>query len=136
MIAFHSPNENPKQLNWPLLVDWLAERFEDNIPWDKIATDLISATGRDDENGAVVFAMAEEAKAPAMAGEVSRVFLGIQILCAECHDHPSDPWKRQQFHEFAAFFAGLKARRVAKPEPGMRQGVAGCRDGCPPVHDG
>ena len=110
LIAFRSPNENPRQLNWPHLVSWLAEQFDANRPWDEIARAMITATGRDDENGAVVFALAEEAKAPEMAGEVSRVFLGIQIQCAECHDHPSDPWKRQQFHEFAAFFAGLKSR--------------------------
>src|SRR5262249_29462254 len=36
-----------------------------------------------------------------------------------CHDHPNDSWKRQQFHEFAAFFAGGRIRRVNKPEPGM-----------------
>ncbi|MEO6810611.1 MAG: DUF1553 domain-containing protein, partial [Isosphaeraceae bacterium] len=40
-----------------------------------------------------------------------RVFLGMQIQCAQCHDHPTDPWKRVQFHEFAAFFAGTNARR-------------------------
>ena len=40
------------------------------------------------------------------------IFLGVQIQCAQCHDHPSDPWKRQQFHEFAAFFSGIKSRRV------------------------
>ena len=41
-----------------------------------------------------------------MAGEVSRIFLGVQIQCAQCHDHKTDSWKREQFHEFAAFFSG------------------------------
>src|SRR5262249_17385123 len=40
-----------------------------------------------------------------LAAETSRIFLGIQIQCAQCHDHPSDVWKRRQFHEFAAYFA-------------------------------
>jgi hypothetical protein len=34
----------------------------------------------------------------------SRVFLGVQIQCAQCHDAKTEPWKREQFHEFAAFF--------------------------------
>jgi hypothetical protein len=38
------------------------------------------------------------------------VFLGIQIQCAQCHDHPSDQWKRVQFHELAAYFARLNER--------------------------
>src|SRR5262249_10519391 len=33
--------------------------------------------------------------------------LGIQLECAQCHDHPTDIWKRQQFHELAAYFARL-----------------------------
>src|SRR6185503_10956197 len=37
--------------------------------------------------------------------------LGIQIQCAQCHDHPTDRWKRQQFHEFTAFFPRVAVRR-------------------------
>jgi hypothetical protein len=38
------------------------------------------------------------------AAEISRIFLGIQIQCAQCHNHPFDRWRREQFHELAAFF--------------------------------
>jgi hypothetical protein len=54
-----------------------------------------------------------------MAGEVSRIFLGVQIQCAQCHDHKTDSWKRIQFHEFAAFFAGVRQRRVGAPAMGQ-----------------
>ena len=46
------------------------------------------------------------------AAETSRVFLGIQIQCAQCHDHPFDQWKRVQFHELAGYFARTKERPV------------------------
>ena len=118
VIAYRSPNENDRQVNYPAFEKWLAEQFAANKPWDKIATEIITATGRNDENGATAFALAEEGSPVEMAGEVSRVFLGVQIQCAQCHDHPSDPWKRQQFHEFAAFFSGVKSRRVEKAEKG------------------
>ncbi len=126
VIAYRSPNENDRQVNYPAFESWLAKEFAANKPWDKIATEIISATGRTDENGAAVFAVAETASAVEMAGEVSRVFLGVQIQCAQCHDHPSDPWKRQQFHEFAAFFGGVKSRNVAeKGQPPVMQVSAG-----------
>ncbi len=118
VIAYRSPNEADRQVNYPSFEKWLAGQFAANQPWDRIATRIITATGRNDENGATAFALAEEGSPVEMAGEVSRVFLGIQIQCAQCHDHPSDPWKRQQFHEFAAFFSGLKSSRVAKMEAG------------------
>ena len=119
VVSYRSPNENDRQVNYPLFEKWLAEQFAANKPWDKIATEIITATGRNDENGATIFAIAEEGSPVEMAGEVSRVFLGVQIQCAQCHDHPSDPWKRQQFHEFAAFFTGVKSRRVEKAAKGQ-----------------
>ena len=112
VIAYRSPNENDRQVNYPQFEKWLAEQFASNKPWDQIATAIITATGRSDENGAANFAIAETGSPVEIAGEVSRIFLGVQIQCAQCHDHPSDPWKRQQFHEFAAFFSGVKSKRA------------------------
>ena len=120
VIAFRSPNENDRQVDYPHFVEWLAGKINSNVPWNKIASAIITATGRTDENGAAVFALAEEADPVELAGEVSRVFLGIQIQCAQCHDHPSDPWKREQFHAFAAFFSGVKRKRVQPPGPGQK----------------
>ncbi len=79
---------------------------------------MITATGRNDENGAVAFTLAHEARPVEMAGEVSRIFLGVQIQCAQCHDHKTDAWKQRQFHEFAAFFAGARPKQVVKASPG------------------
>jgi hypothetical protein len=43
---------------------------------------------------------------------ISRVFLGIQIQCAQCHDHFTEPWKRVQFHELAAYFSRIKYQQL------------------------
>jgi hypothetical protein len=119
VIRFHATNENVFQIRYDALESWLADRFTRNVPWDEIARDLITATGRVDENGAVSFALAHEAKPVELAGEVSRIFLGVQIQCAQCHDHKTDAWKREQFHEFAAFFSGARPRPVVRGMPGQ-----------------
>ncbi len=111
VIRFHATNQAIQQVRYDILEDWLAEQFKKNAPWDEIATAMITATGRVDENGAVSFALAHEAKPVELAGEVSRIFLGVQIQCAQCHDHKTDSWKREQFHEFAAFFSGTGRSR-------------------------
>jgi hypothetical protein len=118
VIRFHATNQNPAQVRYDLMEDWLAEQFGKNTPWDRIAHELMTATGRVDENGAVSFTLAHQAKPVELAGEVSRIFLGVQIQCAQCHDHKTDAWKREQFHEFAAFFSGTRSRRVMAPGPG------------------
>ena len=112
VVKFHAAATNPAQARFDYLESWLAERFAANAPWDEIATGLITAEGRNDQNGATVFSLAQMAQPVEMAAEASRIFLGVQIQCAQCHDHPTDPWKREQFHEFAAFFAGSRARRI------------------------
>ena len=48
--------------------------------------------------------------------EISRIFLGVQIQCAQCHDHPTDRWTREQFHELAAFFPRVASRIVLTPD--------------------
>ena len=111
---FHATNENLQRVRFDALEDWLAKRLQANTPWDTIAAGMITASGRNDENGAVAFSLAHEARPVEMAGEVSRIFMGVQIQCAQCHDHKTDSWKRRQFHELAAFFSGVQPKQVVK----------------------
>ncbi len=119
VIRFHATNQNALQARYDTLEDWLTEQFKQNKPWDEIARAMITATGRIDENGAASLALAHEAKPVELAGEISRIFLGVQIQCAQCHDHKTDSWKREQFHEFAAFFSGTRAKPIMRAMPGQ-----------------
>ncbi len=105
---------------------WLTGQIRVNRPWDEVVTELLTATGSSLQDGHVTLALAHADQfriSPVeLAGEVSRIFMGIQIQCAECHDHKTDNWTRSQFHEFAAFFAGGVARREG--EPGAYRGFA------------
>jgi hypothetical protein len=93
------------------LEEHLARRLRDAPQWDEIATEFITATGVPAEQGAVAIVMAQMGETADIAAEMSRIFLGIQIQCAQCHDHFTDRWKRPQFHEFAAFFPRIAIRR-------------------------
>jgi len=124
VIQFRASNPNVQQVRFDLMEGWLAEQLGRNRPWDEVASELMTATGRTDENGAASFSAAHAASPVQLAGEASRVFMGVQIQCAECHDHKTDSWKREQFHELAAFFAGGRLRRVVKASPGVRAAFA------------
>jgi hypothetical protein len=114
VIKFRATNQNGGRVGYEEFEDWIAGQIEKNRPWDEIAREMIIASGRNDENGAVALSLAHESQAVEMAGEVARIFMGVQIQCAQCHDHPTDSWKRKQFHEFASFFAGSRSKRVEK----------------------
>lgn len=91
---------------------WMSDRIRDNEGWDKIVTTLLTASGPVADHGETGLIFAHGGQADELAAESSRIFLGIQIQCANCHDHPSDKWKRQQFHALAAFFPRVTVRRM------------------------
>lgn len=98
---------------------WLRLQFRANTPYDRLARELLTAplSGDPDEPTPVLrrpndpnplaFFAVKEAKPENLAAVTTRVFLGVQIECAQCHDHPFGEWTREQFWNQAAFFAGL-----------------------------
>lgn len=94
------------------VVAYLSDSFNRNVGWDEIARGFITATGDVRENGQTALFMAQMGEVPETAAETSRIFLGVQVQCAQCHDHPTDRWKRAQFHELAAFFPRTAVRPV------------------------
>jgi hypothetical protein len=109
---------------------WLTAQMAANKNWGEIAHAIITARGaltddseNKDRNGATYFLLVHSGPEAAneRAADTARVFMGVQIQCAQCHDHPSDIWKRHHFHELAAFFARLKERPIR--DAGKRQGI-------------
>jgi hypothetical protein len=96
------------------LQEYLEGKFNSNAPWSEIATALITAKGDMKENGAVGLIVAQQGRPEETVSEISRIFLGVQIQCAQCHDHPTDRWKREQFHQLAAFFPRVSSRLKVK----------------------
>jgi hypothetical protein len=94
---------------------FLAKQFTDNVPWDQIVRKFVEANGPLSDHGETAVYISQRVDTSDVAGEMSRLFLGIQIQCAQCHDHPTDRWKRHQFHEFAAFFPRAGVRRFERP---------------------
>lgn len=89
---------------------WLADQFNKNAGWGDTVTKMLTAKGESDDNPQGYFLAAHEGKAEEVAGETARIFMGVQIACAQCHDHPNDTWKRDQFHELASFFGKVTVR--------------------------
>lgn len=99
------------------LESYLIERFGGRPHWNEIARSFLTAQGDAYEKGETGLFLAHLADPVQVAAEASRIFLGIQIQCAQCHDHPTDRWKRQQFHELVAFFPRVSLRRRPTQPP-------------------
>ncbi|MBD3675202.1 MAG: DUF1549 domain-containing protein [Planctomycetaceae bacterium] len=97
-------------LNYEPLKEWLAEQFNQNVAWDEVVTEILTSTGKVSEEPAATFVAYHQGEPTKLAAETARIFLGVQIQCAECHDHPFDDWKRDQFHSLAAYFARTQVK--------------------------
>lgn len=96
--------------------EWVAQRFNDNAGWDRIVFDLLTATGKLEDNPSVFYLI--EGRNPLGVADLtdltSHYFLGIRLNCAQCHDHPFAPWKREDYWGMAAFFTQIQTPGRAK----------------------
>lgn len=92
---------------------WLADQFNRNRSWSQMVRDMLLAEGDVHTNGATNFYLSELStvegivQADRVAGLAAQLFLGVNLRCAQCHDHPFAPWKQTEFWEFAAFFGRI-----------------------------
>ena len=114
VIMFRRTNDQ-SLLGVASLESYLTDALNHGVSWDRIATDFITAKGDIKEDGRAVFIAAQQGRPEETVSEISRIFLGIQIQCAQCHDHPTDRWKQEQFHELVAFFPRVALRPQQEP---------------------
>lgn len=109
------------------LANWFAEGFNSNKPWDQQVTELLTSTGTQEQNPATTFFLALRYP-DKLTDTVCRAFLGIQLQCAQCHNHPFTSWKRTEYWGMAAFFAkvddGAPAKLLKAESPNVREANA------------
>jgi hypothetical protein len=87
--------------------NWLRRQFAQNMRYDRLVSDFLVATGGGD-TGPALYYTSLELKPEKLAASTARMFLGLQIECAQCHKHPFDKWTQEDFWSYAAFFAQLE----------------------------
>jgi hypothetical protein len=101
---------------------WLAERRQANAGFDSIVRELLTVPiARSDQSpqfvlrdlrrpNPIAFLAVKQTEPAKIATSCVRIFLGVRMECAQCHDHPFDHWTQRQFWSQAAFFAGIERR--------------------------
>jgi hypothetical protein len=102
---------------------WLSEQINAGRGFDQVMYDIITAEGKMSKNPAVgYYAGKRELLTPDVAGEATKHFTGVQIQCAQCHDHPyEENWKVADFDGVASFFSAVEVRKQGDVRP--RQGI-------------
>ena len=84
--------------------DWLKARLAANAPWDKLVMEMLTADGRLCDNGAAGFLLFDAEMPLDGVANLLTTFLGTNMACAQCHDHPLADWTQRDFYQLAAFF--------------------------------
>jgi hypothetical protein len=90
---------------------WLHRQFSENRPYDVFVRELITAKGNVKSEGPAAFYKALDTPEIA-ARNISQVFLGIRLECAQCHHHPSDRWGQEDYFALAGMFSGVSRKKT------------------------
>jgi hypothetical protein len=105
--------------------EWVRRSIETNMPYDKFVYEMLAASGKGLDNPATGYIL-RDANMPLDAlNNTIRVFLGTQIGCAQCHDHPFDRWTQQEFYQMAAY---TYPTTYGQNVPGQRKMFAEARE--------
>jgi hypothetical protein len=112
------------------LETYLSGAFLANKPYDELVRELVTATGdaqpgADDFNGAVNFLVEKLADDGVQAtAKTSQLFLGMSVQCTQCHNHPFNDYRQNQFWELNAFFRQARVEREEMANDAMRRQAA------------
>lgn len=117
------PQANNQRFLDPGFTAWLSKQFRDNERFDRMVASLLIAPvafnnrnprqqpfNQFGQSSPLAFYQANEQKPENLAASTSRIFMGVKLECAQCHDHPFAKYTRKQFWELAAFFAGIRGQ--------------------------
>ncbi|WP_395141975.1 DUF1553 domain-containing protein [Armatimonas sp.] len=89
---------------------WLVDATRENLPYDKLANAILTATGSTEQSPAASYFLA--IPTPEERTELTaQVFLGSRIECAKCHNHPFENWTMRDYYKIAAVFARTEAKK-------------------------
>ena len=121
LIGRNGGNERNSLTSRAGMQKYLRDSFARNTPYNDLVFELISASGTNtpgssEFNGAVNFLAMKLAEMGSQAtAQTSRIFLGLQVQCTQCHNHPFNEWRQAKFWEMNAFFRQTVALRRFQP---------------------
>jgi hypothetical protein len=103
--------------------EWIRSQMKAGRPLNEFIAEMVSASGSNISAGPPNFYTMMVNKwnvdPKPLAADFSQLLLGVQIQCAECHNHPFDRWTMDDYYSFVSFFTGIK--RINGIEPRERR---------------
>lgn len=104
-------------------IKWMKEKIAANEPYDKVVYEMLTAKGKLWHNGATGYLLRDSGMQLDNLANTLTIFLGTDVSCAQCHDHPFADWTQRQFYEMAAFFGATTTQMGRSDYEGGKNGL-------------
>ena len=113
-LTTHRPTTTATRTN-NHFCEWLVESLNLNRTWDDITTDMLASEGDTGSNPGSIYLVAyrlnNQPDPPAIFASAGEMFMGLQIKCAQCHDHPFvEGWSQDDFWAMTAMFSRVRLK--------------------------
>ncbi|MEM0968530.1 MAG: DUF1549 domain-containing protein [Verrucomicrobiota bacterium] len=100
-------------------IQWWKESLRENQGYHEMVSAMITATGNLGQDPAAGFLLRDAGMEFDAFSNFGQIMLGIDVSCAQCHDHPFEDWVMDDFYEMAAFFGQTQRTMGRYQVPGM-----------------
>ncbi|HAI12752.1 MAG TPA: hypothetical protein DCM28_13675 [Phycisphaerales bacterium] len=101
-------------------INWIKDSVKYSKPYNQMVYEMLTAEGYVWNNGAVGYYQRDMGMPLDNMSNTTRVFLGTQVGCAQCHDHPFDIWTQMEFHEMSAYTYGIHTTNARWKYPNLK----------------
>jgi len=108
MLRVRDPDNGGGLLKADPYIAWIKESIRSNRPYNEMVAEMLTATGKLWSNGATGYLLRDSGMTLDNVANTFSIFLGTDVACAQCHDHPFSDWTQKQFFELAAFFGATQ----------------------------
>jgi hypothetical protein len=102
-------------------INWVKQSIHESKPYNQMVYEMLTAEGYVWNNGAVGYYQRDMGMPLDNMSNTTRVFLGTQVGCAQCHDHPFDVWTQMEFHEMSAYTYGISTTNARWKYPNLKE---------------
>jgi hypothetical protein len=89
--------------------EWIRDSVATNKRYDVFVRELLTSRGSSNENPATNYFRVSREPKPTME-KTTQLFLGVRMVCTQCHDHPFERWTQNQYYEMTSFFSTVGLR--------------------------
>jgi hypothetical protein len=90
--------------------EWIRQSMNENKPYDQFVRQIVAASGDMGRDPSTIW-YREVKKRNEQMEDVSQLFLGVRIQCAQCHHHPFERWSQNDYYGFAAYFSQVGRKK-------------------------